>query len=210
MSRFAHSPLPLDTPSEASPRHPEGCLLCISPSLAPPPPGATTHREPRVLHSATLKPPWHKAAVSHFHLFFNIRFQNFNNFTLALTISTWRRVKSVNQVYWAVVQWQRDTHGHCLSCLRKNTGHLAILAMVQEQKMPSFHLRGILQSHRNLPFFYFFDSLLCNENIYQKIIAFVYCMPIFPLHMHKPNVISDWIERCFQFPIYFLIQCISL
>ena len=100
-------------------------------------------------------------------------------------------MKGVNQVYWAVLQQLGDTRGHRVSHLRKNTGHFAILVVAQEQKMPSFHVRGILQSHTNPSFFYFFDSLLCIKAIYQKIIAFVYCMPIFPLHRHKPNAVSD-------------------
>lgn len=40
------------------------------------------------------------------------------------------------------------------------------------------HLRSILQSHRNL-FFLFFDSLLGNKTIYQKIICLLYAY--FPL-----------------------------
>lgn len=82
--------------------------------------------------------------------------ENFQNFTLALTISSWRKEKSISQLSCTMLQWQGETHGHRLSCLYNNRGHLAILAMVQEQKMPSFHQRGIIQSHRNLSFFYFF------------------------------------------------------
>lgn len=125
--------------------------------LHSPEPQLTINPGVSILHAMlpTPKPPWHRAASSHFHLFFTIRFQNFNKFTLVLTISVWRRIISTNQVFSAVLLQQWDTHGHCLSHLCKSTGNLAILAMLQEQKMPSFHLRGILQAQRNLSFFYF-------------------------------------------------------
>lgn len=83
---------------------------------------------------------------------------------------------------------------------------MAIAAMVRQQKMPSFHLRGISPAEMSPWSILLFNSLCNNKTIYHKITAFVYFMPISP----KPNVISDWIERCSQLPVYFLIQCVSL
>lgn len=143
-------------PRAACPASPVLHLLSRISSWAPPPSAATSPQEPHdecPPRDAAPEPPRHRAAVSHFHLFFKAQSQNFNNFTLALTFSTRRRVKSTNPVRWAVPQW--DAHGHRLSRLCKSTGNLAMLAMVQEQKMTSFHPRGILQSQRNLSFFYF-------------------------------------------------------
>lgn len=85
-------------------------------------------------------------------------------------------------------------------------GQSLVLHCIMARRMDiGSHLRSILQ-FTEISSFSIFLSILCNKTIYQKINQFVYSMPISPLYMHKCNVISDWIERLFQFPIYFLIQ----
>lgn len=68
-----------------------------------PSPGSSTIRpEPRAFRYP--KPPWHKAVISRFRLFFNIWFQKlselyhcFDHFFL--------EEKSINQLSWAMLQW---------------------------------------------------------------------------------------------------------
>lgn len=111
-----------------------------------------------------------------------------------------------------LLQWKGDTHlaiAHHTNM--KVTRHLAILAVVQEQKILCFSLRGTLKPHINLFAIFFFDSLPCNNTIYWKSIILFTVYFLFS-YTCTSQTLFHTVQNCFFFSfltICFLIRCIN-